>query len=187
MRTTVLILPGLFNSGEDHWQTQWEKRLPNVRRIQQRNWDAPHRADWVSTLDKAIASIDGSVILAAHSLGCALVAWWVRDNENALHAAKVKGALLVAPPDVERPDFPKAAVGFAPMPGMALPFPAIVVASSDDPWCDLPKARSWAAAWGAEFQDIGPCGHINGDSRLDDWPRGMEWLSSLQHTHPTMK
>lgn len=181
MGSTILILPGLFNSDEDHWQTRWESRLPNARRVQQQDWNTPRRIDWVATLDKEIASTDdGSVILVAHSLGCALTAWWAKEHANTPHLAKVKGALLVAPPDVERADFPEFAVGFAPMPRIVLPFPAIVIASSDDPWCELRKAQSWAAIWGADFHDIGPCGHINGDSRLGEWLDGQEWLSSLQ-------
>jgi hypothetical protein len=179
MSHSVLILPGLFNSGEGHWQTLWENLLPNTRRVQQQNWDSPHRHDWVATLDAAIAAVEGPVILAAHSLGCALTAWWVHERGAAAHAAKVMGALLVAPPDVERSEFSGLAHGFAPMPRTGLPFNTIVAASSDDPWCALSKARSWAADWGARFHDIGPRGHINSDSGLGDWQQGRDWIGEL--------
>ncbi|HEX2530423.1 MAG TPA: alpha/beta hydrolase, partial [Burkholderiaceae bacterium] len=95
------------------------------------------------------------------------------------HAAKVTGALLVAPPDVERTDFPEFVRGFAPLPRDVLPFHSIVVASSDDPWCALSKAQSWACAWGAAFHALGPCGHLNAESGLGDWPRGRAWLAQL--------
>lgn len=176
---TVLILPGLYNSGDGHWQTRWESMLPNARRVQQCNWDAPRRDDWVAALDAVISASDSSVILAAHSLGCALTAWWAAGHGAASHAAKVKGALLVAPPDVERADFPEFVAGFAPMPRLRLPFKSIVVASSDDPWCALPKARSWATDWGARFHDIGARGHINGDSGLGNWDQGRAWVAEL--------
>lgn len=179
MTPTVLILPGLYGSGAGHWQTLWEAMLPNARRVQQQNWDAPIRSEWVGVLDEAIRAVDGTVILAAHSLGCVLTAWWAAQHGDAPHAVKVRGALLVALPDVERSDFPSAASGFAPMPRAPLPFDSIVVASSDDPWCALPKAQSWAADWNAQFKQLGPRGHINGDSDLGDWAQGRAWLAQL--------
>lgn len=179
MTPTVLILPGLYNSGSTHWQSVWESMLPQAVRVQQQNWDTPDRSAWVAALDAAIMSADKPVLLAAHSLGCALTAWWAQEHKHAPHASRVKGALLVAPPDVERPDFPDFVTGFAPMPQVPLPMETIVVASSDDPWCALDKARSWALAWGARFHDIGPRGHINGESGLGEWPQGREWLATL--------
>ena len=179
MTSTILILPGLFNSGDGHWQTVWEDMLPNAHRVQQRDWFNPDRNEWVAKLDAALAAVEGPVVLAAHSLGCATTAWWAALHANTPHAAKIKGALLVAPPDVERADFPEFARGFAPMPQKPLPFKTIVVASSNDPWCDLSKAKAWADAWRAEFHDIGPRGHINSESGLGDWPQGRDWLFSL--------
>ncbi|HYD60446.1 MAG TPA: alpha/beta hydrolase [Noviherbaspirillum sp.] len=179
MKTSILILPGLFNSGHGHWQTVWESVLPNARRVQQHDWDKPKRGDWVTVLDAAIAAAEGEVVLAAHSLGCALTAWWATLHADSSHLQKVKGALLIAPPDVERDDFPDFVTGFAPMPQTRLPFNTIVAASSDDPWCALPRAQAWAKKWGAQFHDIGPRGHINADSGLGDWPQGRDWLASL--------
>ncbi len=179
MTTSILILPGLFNSGEGHWQTVWEGMLPNAHRVQQRDWDKPRRSDWVTALDAAIAAAEDEVILAAHSLGCALTAWWATLHADAVHLKKVKGALLVAPPDVERADFPDFVNGFAPMPLTPLPFNTVIAASSDDPWCALPRAQAWANNWGAQFHDIGPRGHINAESGLGDWQQGRDWLASL--------
>lgn len=179
MAHTTLILPGLYNSGEGHWQTRWEAMLPGARRVQQRNWDKPDRADWVAMLDAEIAAESSPVLLVAHSLGCVLTAWWAAVHWDATHATKVKGALLVAPPDVERTAFHELATGFAPIPRIALPFRSIVVASTDDPWCALPRARSWSTDWQAEFKEIGLRGHINGDSGLGDWPQGLRWLEKL--------
>ena len=176
---TILILPGLGNSGTGHWQTQWEVSLPNVVRVQQQEWDAPQRSVWVEGLNTALLNIDGSVILVAHSLGCALVAWWLTEYGHAPHANKIAAALLVAPADVEQADFPEAATGFSPMPRLRLPFKATVVASSDDPWCRLPKAKSFAFDWNAQFISIGACGHINAQNNLGDWPQGRKYLAAL--------
>ncbi|OWW18213.1 RBBP9/YdeN family alpha/beta hydrolase [Noviherbaspirillum denitrificans] len=179
MTSTILIHPGLFNSGEGHWQTLWEGMLPGAHRVQQRDWEKPAREEWVSALDNAIRNAPGAVLLAAHSLGCATTAWWAETHGGVPHASKVKGALLVAPPDVERNDFPGFVTGFAPMPRRPLPFKAIVVASNDDPWCALAKAKAWAQAWGAHFHELGARGHINAESGLGDWPQGRDWLHSL--------
>ncbi|HEX2531317.1 MAG TPA: alpha/beta hydrolase, partial [Burkholderiaceae bacterium] len=130
MARTILILPGLHDSGDGHWQTHWEAMLPNARRVQQRDWIAPVRQEWVDRLDVAIQVAQGELVLVAHSLGCALAVWWAAQHGAAPHAAKVTGALLVAPPDVERTDFPEFVRGFAPLPRDVLPFHSIVVASS---------------------------------------------------------
>jgi predicted alpha/beta hydrolase family esterase len=36
----LFILPGLNNSGPQHWQTHWEQ-LYGFTRIQQMDWDTP--------------------------------------------------------------------------------------------------------------------------------------------------
>jgi hypothetical protein len=43
----------------------------------------------------------------------------------------------------------------------------------------LPRAKSWAADWGAQFHDIGPRGHINSESGLEEWPQGRRWIAEL--------
>lgn len=179
MSPTVLILPGLYNSGEGHWQTIWERTLPNARRVQQKSWDAPDRQEWVAALDAALEDATEPVVIAAHSLGCALTAWWAATGNVAKHGNRIIGALLVAPPDVERDNFPAFVTGFSPMPRKPLPFPAIVAASSNDPWCTLDKAHGWARDWGAQWQEVGPRGHINAESGLGDWAQAREWLKSF--------
>ncbi len=183
MKHKILIHPGLYNSGPGHWQTIWEASLPNAMRVQQANWQAPDRTEWVRTLNAAILDTPGPVILVAHSLGCATVAWWASEYGRTAHAARVEAALLVAPPDVEQPGFPEFVTGFAPMPHCRLPFKALVVASSDDPWCPrVSRAQAWATDWGAGFHDIGARGHINGESGLDTWPQGRMWLAEMAGT-----
>jgi predicted alpha/beta hydrolase family esterase len=74
---------------------------------------------------------------------------------------------------------PDELAGFAPTPALALPFPSIVVASSDDPWISLSRARSLAAQWGSHFADIGAQGHINAASGIGDWAEGQAMLNGL--------
>jgi uncharacterized protein len=117
-----------------------------------------------------------SIVLVAHSLGCHLVAAWAAASR---HTCAVKAALLVAAPDLQREDLPPDLTRWRkPVPG-ALPFPATCVVSSNDPFGSLAAGRSMATAWGARCAEVGPLGHINGDSGLGDWPAGYAMLSEL--------
>lgn len=171
----VLVLPGLSNSGPEHWQSLWEREHPDFRRVEQRDWETPDRREWVETLHRAILAETSPAVLVAHSLGCALVAHWA-----ATHGGPVEGALLVAPADVEAPGFPAGVTGFAPMPTVRLPFPSIVVASTNDEYVSVGRARHFAAAWGSRLEVAGPRGHLNSASGLGAWPEGLSWLDDLR-------
>ncbi|HCT04530.1 MAG TPA: alpha/beta hydrolase, partial [Pseudomonas sp.] len=97
-----LIVPGWQGSPEDHWQSHWQKSLPNSARVEQADWLTPRREDWVAALAEAIAADSTPVILIAHSLGCITVAHWAA-TAPVQFLRQVRGALLVAPADVERP------------------------------------------------------------------------------------
>ncbi|MES3020812.1 MAG: alpha/beta hydrolase [Pseudomonadota bacterium] len=172
MECDVLILAGLWNSGPEHWQTQWEGRHPDWTRVPHRDWNNPDCGEWVAELDAAIAACEGPPVLVAHSLGCVLVAQWARSGS----ALKVAGAFLVAPSDVDAPSYPLDTNGFAPMPMEPLPFPSIVVASANDPYVDINRAREFAKAWGSSCEEIGPAGHVNGASGHGPWPEGERLL-----------
>jgi predicted alpha/beta hydrolase family esterase len=172
---TILLLPGLQDSGPLHWQTLWMKDRPWMRRVEQRDWETPRLADWVENLEAAVRGAEGPVLLVAHSAACALVAHWAAASPRA-----IRGALLVAPPDVEAPSFPPGTTGFAPMPLAPLPFPSTVVASSDDPYVSPARARRFALAWGSRLVEIGTAGHINTASGHGLWPLGLELLRELK-------
>ena len=173
-----LIVPGLGNSTEGHWQTNWEADRADCERVELGLWEAPDRNVWVGKLDRAIVDADAPVILVAHSLGCTTVAWWA-SLVGAEGTGKVRGALLVAPPDVERNGVDPRVASFAPAPREVLPFPTIVVASSDEPYAPLAKAGEIAAAWGAAFVDAGAKGHMNAASHMGLWPDGQALLEQL--------
>lgn len=174
--TTVLTLPGWLGSGPDHWQTCWE-RGRGCQRVEQADWDRPTREAWVEALDARLDSVPDRVVLAAHSLGCALVAHWAHGRRaRPDKLAKVRGALLVAPPDVERISAPEEIRGFAPLPTDPLPIPTIVVASTSDPYCGFMRSGLMATLWGAEFVNVGNAGHINAESGLGDWDHGWALL-----------
>jgi 2-methylisocitrate lyase-like PEP mutase family enzyme/predicted alpha/beta hydrolase family esterase len=172
--TRALILPGLFNSGPEHWQSRWERDDPSLVRVVQRDWDTPERDEWVATLEAAVAAAGPDVVLVAHSTGCPLVAFWAARTSR-----RVRGALLVAPSDTDAPSYPDGPTGWRPMPLVPLPFKSVVVASSNDQFCSLDRARAFARAWGSRFVQVGDAGHINADSGMGSWPDGQALLADL--------
>lgn len=173
-----LTLPGLDGSGPDHWQSIWERDRPNIERVELGSWSQPSRNMWIARLERAIAQARGPVVLVAHSLSCHLVAWWAAlAGEGA--ARPVAGAMLVAPPDLDRVTVDRRIADFAPSPRGVLPFPTVVMASRDDPWCDFARSREMAGNWLATFCDAGPLGHINGHSGIGAWQGGQRVLDRL--------
>lgn len=175
-----LIVPGWQGSPEDHWQTHWQNSLPNSARVEQADWFKPRREDWIGELQRSIAAQDSSVILIAHSLGCVTVAHWARLAPMET-LAQVKGALLVAPADVDRPNCPPALRNFAPVPDDPLPFPVQIVSSDNDPAVSTQRALEMARAWGAEIGILGEAGHINVKSGHRRWEQGFAYLYRLQN------
>ena len=169
-----LLLPGLGNSGVDHWQSHWSMAFPNTSRVLQDDWDTPRLADWLARLDNAVAQGMRPAVLIAHSLGVALAVQWLATRAP----GRVKAALLVAPSDVESADHtPNEVRNFAPLPRAALPVPSTVIASSND--VTLARAGAFAASWESGFCDVGELGHLNGASRLGLWPQGLVLLGRL--------
>jgi hypothetical protein len=174
--TPVLVLPGYGDSGPGHWQSRWQAADPTQQRVVQRDWLNPTLDEWRETLEHAVAGCDRPPILVAHSLGCVLVAHWARGTR-----CRAAGGLLVAPADADMVALALDAVAsFAPVPCERLPFPSIVVASSDDPYVSLERAEAFARAWGSRFVTIGAAGHINTDSGYGDWPLGRRLLDELR-------
>ncbi|WP_035061640.1 RBBP9/YdeN family alpha/beta hydrolase [Andreprevotia chitinilytica] len=177
-QATLVVVPGLGNSGPEHWQTHWEYKYPGTLRVQQQNWDHPDRQSWIDTLDRTVRETPGKVVLIAHSLACALIANWASSAADI--SDKVLGALLVSPADVDSPEHtPAEAHVFAPMPTHRLPFRSLVIASDDDPYVDIDRARDFANAWGADCISIGSAGHINSKSNLGEWSAGQVYLDRL--------
>jgi uncharacterized protein len=176
----VLVLPGWQNSGPQHWQSRWEAIYGDVR-VEQSDWMHPLRGDWMMRLDEAIGELEAreaspQVALVAHSLGCQLVAAWAAHSRK---TARVRAALLVAPPDVERDEVRAALHSFVPIVRERLPFPSLAVISTDDPFCALDRARTMATDWGSQVLELRQRGHLNSDSGLGDWPEGREMLADL--------
>lgn len=168
---TILIVPGLRDHVEDHWQTHLQRRLPNARAVAPLEADKLSRAARVAALDAALAAIDGPVILVAHSAGVMIAVHW------ALRATRtIDGALLAAPADLDTPmpdGYPAPdtldAHGWTPVPTRPLPFPSIVAASRNDPLARFERAQALAAGWGSRLVDLGEVGHLNPASGYGEW------------------
>ena len=154
----VLLLPGWRAPDTEHWQSHWE-RSHGWQRVVQADWQWPRRGDWMARLEDALLSDEQRpAVLAAHGLGCHLVAAWAAHSQI---AARVVGALLLAPPDTERADMPPQLFNWRPMLRQRLPFPAQLLFSRDDPFCAPDRALALAADWGAVAADLGALDHAN--------------------------
>ena len=171
----ILIVPGLYNSEPDHWQSHWERALPSAERVDQTDWERPLLGDWTISLAEAVRQRPGA-ILVAHSLGCALVAHLTQVTGG----RGIGGAFMVAPADVNR-EGPagRLLTGFSPIPRLRLPYPSLVVASRDDPYVEIERAEAFARGWGSKFVDLGRAGHINVASGHGPWVKGRALLADL--------
>lgn len=173
----LVIVPGLDDSGPQHWQSRWESLFAanglSVDRVRQQDWAYPDRAIWHAGLTDTVQGRERPVLLIAHSLGAVLSAGFQ-------HPA-VAGALLVAPADTEQCRLAERTriADFASLPVTTLNFPALLVASRNDEWLSLSRARWLATRWGVEMFDAGEAGHIGNRSQLGDWPDGLKALRRL--------
>lgn len=174
-----LIVPGWQGSPAEHWQSHWQQVLPECARVEQDDWLLPQRQAWIAQLERQIAADRRPVVLIAHSLGCVTVAHWAAQAAPAL-LARVRGALLVAPADVERVDCPAALRNFAPLPSAALPFPSVLVGSSNDHAATASRVLEFAQNWGSDSVILPDVGHINVQSGHHRWEQGFAWLYQLQ-------
>jgi predicted alpha/beta hydrolase family esterase len=172
----ILIVPGLYGSGPEHWQSQWEKQHAEFSRVEQSNWNTPVCDDWVGSLDAAVRNENDNVILVGHSLGSVMIVHWASR-----YGRRIVGALLVAPSDTEASSFPEGATGFSSIPTCRLPFPSTVVASTDDPYISLERVTTLAEAWGSKLVSLGPRGHISVADGFGPWPEGIQYIAELQN------
>lgn len=169
---TALIIPGLHNSGPDHWQTWFETHIPGTVRVIQRDWKDANLPDWSSRVRREINRIPGKLFIVAHSFGVLAAVQAAQD-----HADRIAGALLVAPADPDR-------FGVADyLPLQPLAFNSVVVASTNDPWMRHDRAAHWADLWGSDFVSLGAAGHINAESGFGAWPEGLALLLRIRRQH----
>ena len=196
-----VIVPGIWNSDPEHWQSVWEREQQDEHdehderdqhgqrdqhqqsaavRIAPASWSDPDPDDWRTAISTAVASCPEPPVLIAHSLGVLAVADWLATTADA--PALVAGAFLVAPPDPLGDTFPDEASGFvAPRPvPPAQRVPTRLVVSDDDPYCSADRALVFADAMGSDVVRVGALGHVNVASGVGDWPAGRELLRAFE-------
>jgi predicted alpha/beta hydrolase family esterase len=178
---TILMVPGLRDHVEDHWQTLLERRRSDARSVAPLECDKLSRDARVAALDAALKEIEGPVILVAHSAGVLTTVHWAQH-----HNRPIQGALLAVPPDFESPlpdGYPTQDVlrrhDWLPLPRQPLPFPSIVAASTNDPLAHFEFVSQLAAAWGSRLVNLGPVGHLNPASGYGAWMRADEFIAEL--------
>ena len=174
--TKYFLIPGYSKNSDNHWQSIWS-HLPDFTIIEQGKWEDVVKDDWINQIEEALKGEDYSqIVLIGHSLGVATILHWFQKFGH-----KIKGALLVAPTDID--DLPKdesiAIHGFSPMPLINLPFKSIIACSENDKWISPKRAHEYAKIWGSEFIDVGALGHINADSNIGNWQDGLDLLAKI--------
>lgn len=164
----VLMAPGLFGSGPEHWQSAWQRRHPEFSRIDQDDWSWPRLDVWARRIVESAMDIREPVVIVAHSFACLATV-----RASVFQSNLIAGALLVAPPN------PARFRGDERLPKQALDFPTTIVASTDDPFMPLDVAREWAQIWSSDFVQLARAGHINQKSGFRQWPAGLDLLERV--------
>lgn len=168
-----VFVPGFGNSIGDHWQNQWCKKLPNSHWLEQEHWNEPERDAWVESLQKCVQKMNEPIIFIGHSLGgLTIVEWAQRFQTN--DEKKIAGAFMVAVPDPLQSNVPPDVRGYSKYPLTPLPFPSKMIASTNDPYCNVRRSEFFAKNWGSELEFIGAKGHINSSTGFGEWNEGLE-------------
>ncbi len=178
---TVLIVPGLRDHVEEHWQTHLQCKLPSACSVPPLEHDGLNCAARVAALDAALAKIDGPILLVAHSAGVMITVHWAQRHQRQVH-----GALLAAPADLEMPlpaGYPQLDAleqnGWLPIPRALLPFPSIVGGSTNDPLGGFERSAAFAEAWGSRFVNLGAVGHLNPAAGYGEWLQAEALIEEL--------
>ncbi|HET9955631.1 MAG TPA: alpha/beta hydrolase [Polyangiaceae bacterium] len=178
MTAKYVFMAGIGNSEPDHWQSLWARSTPGSVWVTPQSWSEPQRDDWVAALVGAVRRVGESAVIVAHSLGCLATAEASAD----LRQLGVRGVFLVAIPDPASPRFPSCARGFKPAVACHMAVPALVVASTTDPYAGLEYAEQTAQHWNSRFVSVGDKGHINLASNLGEWEEGRRLLNDFVAT-----
>lgn len=180
-KATVLIIPGLRDHVVEHWQTLLEARLLKVRSVPPLQVDKLNCAKRVVAIQEQLEQLEGPVILVAHSAGVLMTIHWAAQHQH-----NIKGALLVTPPDLSESwpeNYPSPDTlrleGWSPLPNQVLPFPSIVIASTNDPLAQHDAVAKMANTWGSQLVNLGAVGHLNPAAGFGPWPQAEEFIQQL--------
>ncbi|KQE93060.1 alpha/beta hydrolase [Acinetobacter lactucae] len=178
---TILIIPGLRDHVSEHWQTILETKLAKVHSVPPVQINKLNCENRVAAIQAQLEQIQGSVILVAHSAGVLMTLHWAAKYQRA-----IQGALLVAPPDLNQSwpeNYPSPTAlhqeGWSPLPDQTLPFPSILVASTNDHLARYEAVNEMAEKWGSQLVNLGDVGHLNHASGFGYWPLAEKFIQQL--------
>lgn len=168
----ILLVPGLHDSGLQHWQTLWHQQHPHWLRVAQSDWTTPDLLRWAQPVIEQLANSQQPLTLVAHSFGCLASLYAARQLPE-----KVSSLFLVAPADPDLLGVQEALINH---PAAAT---GRIIASSNDPWMPLDRVCFWSQRWRLPFSLLGPLRHINAESGHGPWAEGLallRWHCQLQ-------
>ncbi len=172
--TTILVVAGHMGAGVDHWQTRLISKLSAARLVEQTDWLHGSLPVAIDALVETVAAAEKPVVFVAHSVGASLVAHAIAALRTRGVVEKIKGAYLVVPPsETALRGLHGIDPLFAVVPRDPLPFPSLLVATSNDPHSTMEDSASLALAWGSHLVEAGEAGHIDHTSGHGPWPEGM--------------
>ncbi len=127
---TVLLVPGIQDSGPEHWQTCWQQRHPHWLRIAKRDWLEPDLDGWVAAIRRELGEQHSPLLFVGHSFG-ALSSWYFASRSP----VEVAGVVLVAPAEPVRFELEDRILA------TPLPLPSLLFASHNDPLLAFSRAR----------------------------------------------
>ncbi|MBF7687200.1 RBBP9/YdeN family alpha/beta hydrolase [Acinetobacter rathckeae] len=178
-----IIVPGVGGSGEEHWQTWLEQRLPNTQRVMQQ-WHEPILEQWVQQWLKTIATTKGQKLqIIAHSFGCLTSIAALAKHPHL--QARIEKLILVAPANPIR----FSQQGFATQghdhfleyfKSLHINVPTVMFISENDPWLNFEDAKYFAKQWQVPYVNLGKVGHINIESGFGAFPQLLPHLVAMQ-------
>ena len=69
----ILLVPGLHNSGPDHWQSRWHQYFPHWQRMVGLPWDKPDLTVWSAKLASKLGDLGPAPWLPLLAMGAALM------------------------------------------------------------------------------------------------------------------
>lgn len=170
-RYDFVLVPGLYDSGPEHWQSFWQARHGFWLRVTQSRWNNPDIGLWVDAIYRLLSTRRQPAILVGHSFG-ALASCCVTAEGR----YPVAGLMLVAPAEPAKFEVEDS------VPATPLHVPTVVVASHNDPVIRFGRTVYWSKVWNADLADVGEAGHINAEAGFGPWPYGLEILKTLVAT-----
>jgi len=169
--TATLVVPGLDGGGAGHWLSWIEDVVPDTRRVTQRELNSLDLPEWSAAVCAELGRCREPATVVAHGFGCLAA---LRASIDC--PGRIGAALLVAPFDAD-------ALRLAWMlPEEPLPFPAVIVASSNDPYLRSSKAAFWANYWSCDLVDLGRAGCVDRASGFGPWPQALRLIAGLRDT-----